>query len=93
MDHRTIPSLTINNVVNNSAGTESPSTTAHKIRGEKHQQQRKRNISNITNSNMTVTVKGKRPYLVAREAMHQVSNMEKILASTREKLTEREQEL
>ena len=56
-------------------------------------QPRKRDISNITDTDMTVTVKGKRPYLVAREAMHQVSNMEKILASTREKLCERDQEI
>ena len=56
----------------------------------KPQNIRKRKFQNAENKDtMKVTVKGKRPYVVAREALHQVSNMEKILNSTKQKLEER----
>ena len=42
---------------------------------------------------MKITVKGKRPYVAARDALHQVANMEKILNSTRKQLSERDAEL
>ena len=87
-----LPSRTIDSVSNNHPHN-TESTTAHKIRGEKQHQPRKRDFSDVSDKNMKITVKGKRPFLVAREAMHQVANMEKILGSTREKLSEREQEL